>query len=138
MKLYQNMKKLDDLANRLGNGEQTQADLDYLAKCLSSICDGDDAHVVFDIKPTSKGMRRSDYRPHRKIADAFKRITAFTDPLEVIDDGGILKVVEVKSKRDRLQKIVIPRVAGECGFDADTLGQYWKEKKYAHLKTAEA
>ncbi len=138
MKLYQNMKKLDDLANRLGMGEQTQADLDYLANCLSSICDGEDAHVVFDIESKSKGMRRSDYRPHRKIADAFKRITAFIDPLEVIDDGGILKVVEVKNKRDRLQKIVIPKVAEQCGLNANTLGQYWKEKKYAHLKTAEA
>ena len=139
MKLYEDMKMLDELAERLQMNVYSDSDIRLLALNLKSICDGVDAHEVFGINSEEKGMRRSDYRPHRKIADAFKRITALIDPMKVVyQEDGDIRVVEDTTKQDRKLIAAFRAVAIQCGFKAETLKTYWNSGKYDHLKTAEA
>lgn len=136
MSLYENMQALDQLSLRLHAKQYTDDDISNLAWCLKEICDGKDAHKVLGINAGKKGMRRSDYRKHRKISEAFQVVAAYIDPCTVgtNKNGEIIVFDSAKKEIPMLKKAIID-AATLFNMKPATLATYWKDKQYAHLKT---
>ena len=136
MSLYENMQALDQLSLRLRAKQYSDDDIANLAWCLKEICDGKDAHGVLGINASKKGMRRSDYRKHRKISEAFQVVAAYRDPCTVgtNKNGEIIVFDSAKKEIPMLKKATID-AATLFNMKPATLATYWKDKQYAHLKT---
>ncbi len=131
MKLFENMKKLEQLGERLSNNTQTLEDRNYLAQCLMKLCCGHDAYRIFGITSTGS-IRRTDYPKHRRLESAFRMIMAYIDENEYK-----LKIKDATYVSDKklLLKEAIYKTAKKLNINPSSLNTQWKDKKYKHLKT---
>ena len=131
MKLYDNMKKLEQLSERLTNNSQTKEDRKFLSDSLIKICCGHDAYKTLGISST-RSMRRTDYQKHRKLEWAFRMIMAYIDENEFKIK---IKDETYFSNKKLLLKQAIYETAKKLNLKPSSLNTQWKDKKYKHLKT---
>ena len=131
MKLFENMKKLEQLGERLANNTQTLEDRKYLSECLTKLCCGHDAYRTFGIA-SSGSIRRTDYPKHRRLESAFRMIMAYLDENEY---KLTIKNKTYISDKKLLLKQAIYTTAKKLSLNPSSLNTQWKDKKYKHLKT---
>jgi hypothetical protein len=133
MSLYENMKKLDQISNRLKSASETEEDRQFISDCLSRLCDGDDAYEVFNIT-SSSGVSRSDYRSKRFKEDIVKMIAAHLDSLAIgMSKEGNPMLVDEERNRGYI-KAGILRVAIHKGMKFKEVEDIWYDEDYSQYR----
>jgi hypothetical protein len=129
------MNKIRLLKERLEWGKYTLDDLDYLKKVLNAIVDGRDANDAFNIIPSKKGVKRSDYLKHLQIIRAFHMISCEIDRTVFVQHKGKFYEDETQKGKKARMKAAINNAAATTGLNPTSLARYWNMPKYQSLKS---